>query len=305
VTVQRQLASTWVWSVSYVGNLVRKQGYGYNVDLALPGPGAIGPRRIYYSEFPNVASINLECACGVGNYHSLQSTLEHRFSNGLSLQSNYTWSHMIDDNPGSGGGKPGASPPFPQLVNNLRIERGNSDLDIRQRWAMFANYELPFGRGLEGFAGAVGKGWQVNGVATLMTGATYTIITTSDRSNNGNAIDRANTVGVPQTSGPGVGTPSQWFNTSAFALNPLYTVGNVGRNTMFGPPLRNLDFSLFKDFKPTERMTLQLRGEMFNILNHPNFGIPGNQVGTAAFGVISDTGNNLSRNIQIALKLLF
>jgi hypothetical protein len=213
---------------------------------------------------------------------------------------------MIDNNPGSGGGKPGTSPPYPQLVNNRAIERANSDLDLRQRWAIIANYELPVGRNLKGAAGVLGKGWQVNGVATVSTGATYTIITASNRSNTGNSIDRANVVaGVDPNSGPGIGTPNQWFNTSAFAINPLYTIGTVGRNTMYGPPLRNLDVSVFKDLKPTERTTLQFRAEMFNILNHPNFGIPGNQVGTAAFGVISDTGNNLSRNIQFALKLLF
>jgi hypothetical protein len=116
-------------------------------------------------------------------------------------------------------------------------------MDIRERWALFANYEIPFGRGLRGFAGAVGNGWQANAMATLMAGATRQLSS---------------------------------------------TIGNVGRNTMYGPPLRNLDFSLFKNFKPTGRMTLQLCGEMFNILNHPNFGIPGNQVGAAAFDVISE-----------------
>lgn len=304
LTVQRELGSGFVWNVGYVGNLVRKQGFGYNINLALPGPGTINPRRPYFAIFPNVATLNYVCSCGVGDYHALQTSLEHRFSKGITLQTNYTYSHMIDDNPGSGGGKPGTGPPYPQLVNNRAIERGNSDLDLRQRWTLVAAYEIPFGKSLTGVAGVLGKGWQVNGVATVQTGLTFTAITASNRSNTGNPIDRANVVGDP-TSGATIRTPNQWFNTSAFAINPLYTIGTVGRNTLYGPPLKNLDFSVFKEFKPMERTTLQFRAEMFNILNHPNFGIPGNQVGTAAFGIISDTSNNLSRNVQLALKLLF
>ena len=74
---------------------------------------------------------------------------------------------------------------------------------------------------------------------------------------------------------------------------------------MYGPPLKQLDFSTFRDFKFKERMSLQLRAEFFNILNHPNLGFPGVDLGTSTFGVISDTGNNLARNIQFAAKFLF
>ena len=100
-------------------------------------------------------------------------------------------------------------------------------------------------------------------------------------------------------------TPNQWFNTAAFAAQPLYVIGNLGRNTMFGPPMKNLDFSAFKDFPIRERSTLQFRAELFNILNHPNLGQPATSLGASNFGVISDTGNYLPRNIQLALKLEF
>jgi hypothetical protein len=74
---------------------------------------------------------------------------------------------------------------------------------------------------------------------------------------------------------------------------------------MFGPPLKQVDFSTFRNFKIKEKGSLQFRAEFFNALNHPNFGFPGVDLGTSTFGVICDTGNNLSRNIQFAAKYLF
>jgi hypothetical protein len=88
-------------------------------------------------------------------------------------------------------------------------------------------------------------------------------------------------------------------------LNAPFTIGNLGRNTARGPDAVNLDFSAFKEFRPRERYTLQFRAEMFNLLNHPNLGMPNNVFGTSAFGTIGTTGNYLARNIQFALKLLF
>jgi hypothetical protein len=216
--------------------------------------------------------------------------------------SNYTWAHLIDDNPGTGGGKPGTGP-FPQVVDNRHIERGNSDIDLRQRWTLLVNYELPFGKNLNGAAGFIAKGWQVNAIAAVQTGLTLTVQNSTNRANTGGG-DRPNVIGDPR-SGDGIQTVGRWFNTAAFQAQPLNSIGNVGRNTLYGPPLKSLDFSLFKDFKPTERTTLQFRAETFNLTNHPNFGNPGNQLGTAAFGVISDTANALPRNIQFALKLIF
>ena len=74
---------------------------------------------------------------------------------------------------------------------------------------------------------------------------------------------------------------------------------------MFGPPMKDVDVSAFKDFELREKMTLQFRAEVFNILNHPNLGQPANSLGASNFGVISSTGNYLPRNIQLALKLIF
>src|SRR5262249_43044315 len=164
-------------------------------------------------------------------------------------------------NPGTGGGKPGTGP-FPQVVDNRHIERGNSDIDVRQRWTLLVNYELPFGKDWKGAAGIVGKGWQVNAIAVLQSGLTFTAQNSTNRADTGSG-DRPNQVGDPY-SGDGVGTPNRWVNPAAFAPQPMFTIGTIGRNTLYGPAQKNLDFSVFKDFKPSERTTLQFRAEMFN-----------------------------------------
>ena len=96
---------------------------------------------------------------------------------------------------------------------------------------------------------------------------------------------------------------SKWFNTAAFRTPDQYTFGNAGRNNMRGPRATNLDIVTYKDFRLHEGITLQLRGEFFNIANHARFGIPNNNVQSGSFGRITSAGE--PRDIQFALKLLF
>jgi len=302
LTLQRELISGLVWNVSYVGALSRKLAFVAEIDQAPPGPGTVQPRRYYYNLLPGVSSIQEMYTGGTANYHSLQTSLEHRFSKGFNLITNYTWGHVIDDSPCRGGCKSGSTAgPFPVLSANRRLERGNSDIDLRQRWAMMISYQPPFGAARKGLEDVLMKGWQFNAIAAIQTGQTFSIQNSAARANTGGG-DRPNLAGDPYGTPQ---TPNQWFNTAAFAAQPLYAIGNVGRNTMFGPPMRNLDFSAFKDFQIREHSKLQFRAELFNILNHPNLGQPANSLGASNFGVISDTGNYLPRNIQLALKLVF
>ena len=302
LTVERQIASGLVWSVSYVGALSRKLAMVAEIDQALPGPGTIQPRRAYYSLLPGVSSIQEMYTAGTADYHSLQTSIEHRFAKGWNLISNYTYGHLIDDSPCRGGCKMGSEAgPFPVMSSNRRLDRGNSDIDLRHRWSMMVSYAPTIGASLHGVAGVLARGWQFNAIAVMQSGQTFTVANSSSHANTGGG-DRPNLVGdpyaVPQT-------PAQWFNVAAFAAQPLYTLGNVGRNTMYGPPMKDLDFSTFKDFQLRERTSLQFRTEVFNILNHPNFGMPASSLGASTFGVISSTANYLPRNIQLALKLLF
>ena len=307
LTLQRELIGGLVFNAGYVGALSRHVVFNYNADLALPGAGAIQPRRPYYSLMPNVSNITRVTSSGNQEYHSLQTGLEHRFSKGFSLATNYTWSHNIDDNPGLGGGLR-FNTYFPNLVNNFKNERGDSDIDIRQRFNIITSYRLPFGERTKGLQSVLLKGWQLNAVASAQTGNVTTIQTPSNLANTGQTADRPNVTGVPDSGsiyGDGTSSVNHWFNPAAYSLNSPFTIGNLGRNTARGPGVWSVDFSAFKEFRVRERYTLQFRSEMFNILNHPNLGMPNNVFGTSAFGVIGDTGNYLSRNIQFALKLLF
>jgi hypothetical protein len=291
-----------VWNVSYVGSLSRKLAFVAEIDQAPPGPGTVQPRRYYYNLLPGVSSIQEMYTGGTADYHSLQTSLEHRFSKGLNLITNYTWGHVIDDSQCRGGCKSGSTAgPFPVYSPNRRLDRGNSDIDLRQRWAMMISYAPPIRTSSKGVEAALLKGWQLNAVAAIQSGQTFSIQNASARDNTGNG-DRPNVIGDPYS---GTQTPNQWFNIAAFAPQTLYTLGSVGRNTMFGPPMKNVDFSGFKDFQLKEHTALQFRAELFNVLNHPNFGQPANSLGSGTFGVISGTGNYLPRNIQLALKLLF
>ena len=302
VTVQREFASGLVGTVSYVGAGGRKLGIAYEIDQAPPGPGAVQPRRNYYAQLPGISSISEAFTSGTSVYHSLQSSLERRFVHGFGLSTNFTYGHVIDDAPCRGGCKPGnTAGPFPLLDSNRRLDRGNSDVDLRLRWILTATYAPSFHWSGNRFTGALVKDWQFNGILAMQSGQTFTVDNASARDNTGSG-DRPNIVGDPHDIAR---TINKWFDVTAFAPQPLYTVGNVGRNTMYGPPMKQLDFSTFRDFRLRESMTLQFRTEFFNILNHPNFGLPAADLGNSNFGVISDTGNYLSRNIQFALKLVF
>jgi Carboxypeptidase regulatory-like domain/TonB dependent receptor len=302
LTIQRDFAG-FVATAAYVASLVRHQTVDYAADNGYPGPGAIAPRRPYYNLYPNVSGITLENSDAISNYHAMQLSLEHRLSRGLTAQSSYTWGHSIDDGPPIGGGKPGSGSTFPQFVNNRAPERGRSDIDIRQRFVVMVNYEFPVVRSLHGISAVLVNGWMANGALVAQTGVPFTPVNATARANTGGS-DRPNRIAdgsLPSDQR----TVQKWFDTSAFAPQALYTVGNSGRNILSAPPLRQLDFSVFKQFKLSERFRLEFRSEAFNLTNTPNLGIPAASLGASTFGTISDTGNTQARQLQFALKLLF
>ena len=289
LTLQRELPGRLVATASYAAALGRKQyifNGAINVNQPDPGPGAIQPRRPFYSVWPDVANISIAAPWYNTSYHALQSTIERRFDRGFTMLATYTWAHGIDN--------------FPAIVNNPKTERGNSFLDVRHRYTLTANYDLPFAKETKGVAGFLARGWRINAIAVLSTGIPFSITNGAARANTG-AGDRPNLTGDPHSGFEQ--SVSKWFNTAAFAPQPLFTFGNLGRNTMHVPGRTSLDLSVHREFNLNEQLKLQFRAEAFNITNTPPFGIPGSALGTAAFGVIGDAG--LPRNLQMALKLLF
>ncbi len=145
-------------------------------------------------------------------------------------------------------------------------------------------------------------GWQINAVATWQTGLPFNITNATARVNTGGG-DRPNLVGEAELDDPAY---TRWFNTAAFAAQPINTIGDtvVARNFLHGPSQRRLDLSLFKDFTLPRSARLQVRVEAYNVTNAVNFANPNGALGNAAFGTITST-NGTPRQMQFALKLLF
>ena len=236
---------------------------------------------------------------------------EKRFSHGLSTLLSYTAQKLIDDysiisNVGNNTGGI-------QNIYDGRNERSVSSNDISQRLVISGVYELPFGRGK--FIGhnwnrvidaAVG-GWQVNGIATYQTGFPISITAPNNCTNCGNNTLRPNNNGQSAAlSGPISARLTKYFDTSVFSQPTAFTFGNTARTLpdVRGPGQQNIDFSLFKNFRPIERMTVQFRAEAFNLLNQVVFGMPNGTLANAAFGSITGQAN-ASRSVQFGLKLLF
>ena len=165
-----------------------------------------------------------------------------------------------------------------------------------------ALYELPFFKSSGGLARWALGNWQVNGILTWQAGFPFTVLDTSDPNKDGQPTDRPNQVGNPF--GPGTRTPQKWFDAAAFVHPPTGTDGLVGRNSLTGPGISNLDFSLFKNFPITERQNFQFRAEFFNLFNHPNFDIPVNDFNSPAVGQIHNT-RLPNRQVQFALRYSF
>ena len=146
---------------------------------------------------------------------------------------------------------------------------------------------------------AILGGWNVTGVVALTSGLPFALNVRGNPSSS-SGKDRPNVVGNPEVSNR---TLARWFDTTAFERNAAFTFGNLGRNTLTGPPLYNLDFGALKDFPVTERTKIQLRFEAFNFFNTPYFNIPGASLGTGSFGRITRAGRQ--RNLQLGIKIVF
>jgi len=313
---QHQLSSSMVLEVGYLGTQGHVlQRFSYLANQPVLGPAPVAQRF----PFPEWGLIQGVVNGGDSNYHSLAVKFTRRLANGLTILSGYTFSKSIDN--GSGVRTLGTDGLFPQNAYCLSCERGRSIFDQRHRLVTSVVYDLPFGKGKaflnQGIASKVVGGWQLNSIVTYGTGFPLTIVPGSDRSQTTTGYDRTNATGIsPALGNP---TPGEWFNIAAFSLQPLGTYGTAGRNVAQGPGIFDWDFSTLKNFYFTERRYLQFRFEVFNFLNHPNFGDPNNTLGndktdnngvpiagSGSFGTINSTRQGIDmRELQFSLKLIF
>jgi len=233
-------------------------------------------------------------------YHSLQVSANKRFSKGLQMQLAYTWAKNLDD---------GLSH---QDSYNIRASRALTDIDVSHRAVIMGIYELPFGRGRHfgtnwsRLTDILIGNWQVNGIATLSAG-TPIGISASNNAGIFNQAIRANSVGRSgKLTGAVQNRLDAYFDKTAYTQPNAFTFGNMGPRL---PDVRtdgiySFDLSLFKDFRLTERLKVQLRGEALNAFNTPRFGGPNTTVTSSSFGAITSQAN-APRQIQLGLKVLF
>lgn len=297
--VQQQIRQ-FVFEAEYVGTSGFELPITYNVNSALPGGTSVAARRPYQG----FGNITLTTPMGNSNYNALETRLERRFANGLSLLLSYTYSKSIDD-----GGEQLVGDLQLRSAENVRLERALATNDMRHYFVGSYVYDLPFGRGqrfniANPVVNAVLGNWQINGIATLHTGLPFTPELGFSSANTGD--DRPNRIGngnLPSDQR----SINNWFNKAAFVAAPFYQFGNAGRDILEGPGAVNFDLSVFKNFPIPllgEGGNLEFRAESFNAFNHPQFGTPNNRVDLAQGGTITSLSNNM-RILQFGLKLLF
>jgi hypothetical protein len=320
-SLQREITQSSLIEVGYLGTFGIKLQQNVQPNNAPPGAGAVDPRRPYAGVvfdagmvFPSyirplgntvpVTQVNMYALSAQSNYHALLVRFERRYRRGFSWLSSYTFSKAISNAPQfrNSGGANGSENSPPQDSYNLRAERALASFDTRQRWVNTVVYDIPL-------KGLLLGGWQISGITQLQSGFPFTINISGDTAGigggTGGILIRPNAV-VGQTYfvDPAQRSTERFFNTGAFALTPSFQFGNVGRNTVIGPGLFNVDTTVARNFAIREKMQLQFRAEFFNLLNTPNHSIVGRLINVpATFGKVL---NQLDpRQIQFALKLRF
>ncbi len=297
--VQRELAANLLFEAGYIANISHKLTANdltlnqIRIEEASAGNAQI---RRPFPQFSNVTVINPPI--GNSTYHALTLKGERRFSSGLTFLAHYTFSKFIDDVQSfSEFGNAGGYMDF----YNRRLDKAISGNDVRHRTLASAVYALPSYQ--SGWLQALAGGWRAGVIASMQSGAPFTVFNnTNDTNVFAAGTIRANVSGTPALA-DGERTLSRWFNTAAFSAPAPFRFGNASRSILRGPGIANIDLSLGKNFSITERWKTEFRGEFYNLLNHTNFGQPGATRGTPAFGVISSARE--PRRIQLALRLTF
>jgi len=296
--IQREIGGGSVLSAMFVGSLGRHLSWNDNLNLPDPGAGAIAARRPYAAILPRVTNIQWVETVGNSAYMSGQLNFEKRFGRGLFLLSNWTWAHGLDN----AGGDGGANGPLPQNRRDRRADWGSQNSDIRHRVNVAANWAVPVGANMTSPARHLVKNWELAGIAVMQGGLPFTVTATGSPSNTGNGT-RADVV-------PGVDpklenrTIDRWFNTAAFSIPTPFNWGNVGRNTLTGPPIYNFDLTATRKFPFGEGRFVMFRAEFFNAFNTPQFTLPASTIGNTGVATISSTAR-AARQIQLALKVAF
>ena len=310
-SIQQELPGGFQFMVGYVGSQGRNLFLRSitNLITGVTQNGTTGAGTAVRQFGGRFAEIDYKTSGGTDHYHALQTTLQRRFANGLSMGAQYTWAHELGT---SSGSNEATTAQAPLQIYGARGEYGRGTFDIRNSLNVSTLYSLPFGKGkmfdLGGIGNTVAGGWQLGGILNFRSGLPMDVlITRSDLAYVGRAgtavagqtfSSPVVTGGVVQTTAvvnvPGGGNSRnirrpnlvpgaspflknglQFLNPAAFTTPATGTFGNSRRNDYTGPQLTQLDLTLSKEFAFTERVGFKFQADAFNIMNHANFANPG------------------------------
>jgi len=301
VNVQRQFGANYMTEVAYSGSRTRNAALKTDLNQAPPRVGVSDQNvnRPFATLAPALRTVGTLSSTGYLDYNGLLIKFQRRSANHWSFLNSYTFARAIDLNSDNDGTVTLTD------IFNPEYNRGPADYDVTHTFSSNWIYELPWA------AQSGWGGWQVSGILYVRSGLPITITQSQTMLSTGITNNRPDTICDPALSNP---TIAQWFDTSCFkqTADATATFGNTGRNTVRGPGQFNIDLSLIKNTK-IGPVASELRAEVFNVLNHPQFANPNGQLGNAAFGTISSMLASPScalcgtteRQVQLAMKLKF
>ncbi|HLH30272.1 MAG TPA: hypothetical protein VKY31_03655, partial [Terriglobia bacterium] len=277
----------FVVDVSYFGQKGTRLRRQVNVNQPTPGPaGSLDDRRPF-PDFKNIFQFETSASSIA---HAGELRVDRRFKSGIGLTGTYRFSRSIDDAT--------LISILPQDSHNLRAERGLSDFQMKHRLLFSTTYAIPGRR----FAPV--RGWQLQAIGTLQSGTPLSAIISQDISGTGQPIvNRPNLIKNPNISHP---TAARFFDPAAFQIPDPGNFGNSGRNVIIGPGIQNVDLALARTFRMSDTTRAQFRGDLYNVLNHPNFVAPPtmqNFADSSDFGALFVARS--PRIVQFGLKFLW
>ena len=341
--IEQALTNTTTLTLRYVGSHGYHQIVGVDANTPFPTicpaspcpatypssfPAGIAgtpvPAGAYYTPVgrpkanPTIANTWTWFSWGDSLYNALQVDVNRRFTNGLSFRGVYTWAKALDDGDSLNATTAGNAPGLISNPYDIKADWGPATYDVRNIGVISVVYDLPFGKGKQfasrysGFGNAMISGWSVDSIVTLQGGFPFTAQLSYNPSNNGDTRNPVRPFANPNFTGnPIVGTPQQWFNPAFFLQPPPNSGfwGNATRDNLTGPGLATWDFSAIKNTTLRERLSLQFRAEIFNLLDRANFNTPNLIVFTpsglsGSSGVITATSTT-ARQVQFGLKLMW
>ena len=273
--LEKEVGRGWIAEAGYVANGSRHMQNRWNANYGFIGGGT--PSLVLNQKFGRTATTNYfsDMFGFTSSFNALESSLTRRFAQGYMAKFTYTWSKAIGPN-GNTTGVDGYSDATPDYRN---LNKALQSYDRTHQFTASASAELPFGAGKRwaqhGFGKALLGGWQVNSLLVFYSGPPFSVTSSATSLN---APGNAQTSDQVKSNAQILGTRDSWFDPLAFAPVTDARFGTAGFNILRAPGLANLDASIFREFRMSERLKMQFRSEAFNVTNTPHFAAPGSNV---------------------------